>query len=76
MKLLVIATAFAASLAAMPAQAQDRVVRSTTVTRHVSTSAHHEDAVPRHGWRWKRVCRTRWVNHRKIRSCKKVRVRW
>ena len=74
--LLAIAAPFAVALTAMPAQAQE-VVHSTTVTRHVEAkSVHSTNAGPRHGWRWKKVCKTRWAHHRKIRSCKKVRVRW
>ena len=77
MKLFLAITAAAAvGLTAMPAQAQDRVVRSTTVTRHATSSVHHDNAAPRHSWRWKKVCKTRWTHHRKVRSCKKVRVRW
>jgi hypothetical protein len=73
--LFTIATALAVPLSAMPAQAQDRVVHSTTVT-HQSSSVHRDVSGPHHGWRWKRVCKTRWTHHRKIRTCKNVRVRW
>jgi hypothetical protein len=78
-KLLVaIAAPFAVALAAMPAQAQDREVHSTSVTtRHVEKDIRHDDqAAPHHGWRWKRVCKTRWSHHRKIRTCRNVHVRW
>jgi hypothetical protein len=73
--LLVIAAPLALAAAALPAQAQDHVVHSTTVTRHVETDVHHSTA-PHHGWHWKTVCQTHWTHHEKIRSCKKVRVRW
>ncbi len=75
--LLVIATPVAIALTAMPAQAQDRVVHSSTVTSHVEKSVHRDDDVaPHHGWRNKRVCKTRWVQHHKVRSCTNLRVRW
>ena len=70
-----IATPLAVALSAVPAQAQDRVVRTTTVTRHVENDV-HRDVAPRHGWHWKRVCKTRWTHHKKVRTCKNVRVRW
>lgn len=73
--ILAISAPFAVALAAMPAQAQDRA-HTTTVTRHVDARVHHAGPGPRHGSRWKRVCKTRWVNHRKIRKCRNVRVRW
>ncbi len=76
MKLLLAIAAAAVAVTAMPAQAQDRAVHSTTVTRHTTSSVHHDNAGPRHGWRWKRVCKTRWTHHRKVRTCRKVRVRW
>jgi hypothetical protein len=47
------------------------------VTRHVEQDVHRDDHVaPNHGWHWKKVCTTRWSHHRKVRSCKNVRVRW
>ena len=78
MKLILLITApIAVALAATGAQAQDRVVKTTTVTRHVDSGVHHDEgARPNHGARWKRVCTNRWVHHKKIRSCKNVRVRW
>ena len=76
MKLLALATPLAVALTTMPAQAQERVVHSTTVTHH-EASVHHEDhGSPRHGWHRKRVCSTRWLHHKKIRTCKNIRVRW
>ncbi|HWK37102.1 hypothetical protein [Sphingomonas sp.] len=30
----------------------------------------------KHGQRWKTVCKTQWVHHRKVKRCHKVRVRW
>jgi uncharacterized protein (DUF2384 family) len=74
-KLLVLAAPLALALTALPAQAQDRVVHSTTVT-HQEASVHREDSGPHHSWRWKRMCHTRWAHHKKIRTCKNVRVRW
>jgi hypothetical protein len=29
-----------------------------------------------HGWKWKQVCKVRWHHGRKVRTCRKVRVRW
>ena len=29
-----------------------------------------------HGTRWKTVCKVRWHHGRKIRTCRRVRVRW
>ena len=75
MKLLLTIAATAAALTAIPAGAQDRV-QTTTVTRHVEARVHHAGPAPRHGRRWKKVCKTRWTDHRKIRSCRNVRVRW
>lgn len=80
--LLLIAAPLAIAATAMPAQAQDRpapapdrVVHTTTVTRHVA-SVHRDDrSSPRPG-HWKKVCKTRWTHHKKIRTCKNVRVRW
>jgi hypothetical protein len=75
--LLTLAAPLAVALLAMPALAQDRATHSTTVTRHVTSIQHDEHLnAPRHGWRWKRVCKTRWTHHRKIRTCRKVRARW
>jgi hypothetical protein len=74
MKLLLLAAAPFAFALAGPVAAQDHVVRTTTVTRHVDKSDHHVG--PNHGWHWKKVCSTSWKHHRKIRSCKNVRVRW
>jgi hypothetical protein len=76
--LVVIAAPFAVALTAMPAQAQDREVHSTSVTtRHVERDVHRDDQVaPHHGWHRHRVCKTRWSHHRRIRSCRNVRARW
>ncbi|MDO7842858.1 hypothetical protein [Sphingomonas immobilis] len=30
----------------------------------------------RHGWHNKRVCKTVWRGHHKVRKCRNVRVRW
>ncbi|WP_157082202.1 hypothetical protein [Sphingomonas pruni] len=29
-----------------------------------------------HGWKWKKVCTVRWHHGHKVRTCRKVRVRW
>ncbi len=31
---------------------------------------------PRHGWHWKQVCKVRVHHGRRIRTCRRVRVRW
>ena len=51
-----------------PAQPRERVVTRTTVERHTVTRHHR-------GWTTKRVCRTQWPHHRKIRRCRMIRVR-
>lgn len=38
----------------------------------VDAQRHHSGY---HGYRWKTVCKTRWVHHRKVRQCHRVRVR-
>lgn len=32
------------------------------------------NAAPRHSTQWKTVCKTKWVKHRKVHHCYKVRV--
>ena len=69
--------ALSLAVAAAPGQAQDRVVYSTTETRHVEKTVHRDDAVGRHrGSQWKRVCSVRRVHHKRIRRCRTVRVHW
>ncbi|MGN6277983.1 MAG: hypothetical protein ACTHM8_04585 [Sphingomonas sp.] len=45
---------------------------ATAALAPVSTA----NAMPRHGWRWKTVCRTTWHHHHRVRRCHRVRVRW
>ncbi|WP_046347749.1 hypothetical protein [Sphingomonas changbaiensis] len=75
MKLFAIAAAAAVaitSFSAVPASAQrERVVTRTTVTRHVN----YRHEMRHRGWRTKRVCRTRWHHHRRVRVCRTIRVR-
>lgn len=80
MKLFAIAAAAAVaitSFSAVPASAQrERVVRQTTVTRHVnSRHVNYRHGVRHRGWRTKRVCTTRWHHHRRVRVCRTIRVR-
>jgi hypothetical protein len=56
----------AGGLAAAPASAQHTVVRTHVVT-HTRGHGHT---------RWKKVCRTHWYHHRKVRRCERVRTRW
>jgi hypothetical protein len=73
-----IAMVAAAAAFAVPAAAQQRMethreVRTTTVVRHDNMG--RADDKRHHGWTQRRVCSTRWVNHRKVRTCRMVRVR-
>ena len=54
------------------------VVAATMLTASSLVPATAEAAPKRHhGWKWttKTVCKTRWHHARKVRHCKKVRVR-
>jgi hypothetical protein len=79
MKLFAFAAAVAVALTSMPsvpAAAQERVVTRTTVTRHVDRRTEsHRSWRGHRGWRTKRVCTVRWNHHRKIRTCRTIRVR-
>ncbi|HEX4693919.1 hypothetical protein [Sphingomonas sp.] len=77
MKMYALIAAALVAGAAMPAVADasgQKIVTRTTVTR--STDGRSD-----RGWRgqrthWKTVCSTTWRNHRHIRTCRKVRVRY
>ena len=88
MKLLALAAAAAIALTSMPSvavaaqdqrmpeAAQDQRMREAAhdrvETRTTTTTTRH---VTHRGWRNKRVCKVRWHNHRKVRTCRMVRVR-
>lgn len=65
-----LAVTFGAGIAsnASAQQRTERVVTKTTVERHTVARGHR-------GWTTRRVCRTQWHNHRKIRRCRMIRVR-
>jgi hypothetical protein len=50
------------------AQPGERTVTRTTVERHTVARGHR-------GWTTRRVCRTQWYHHRKVRRCRTIRVR-
>lgn len=79
MKLFAFAAAVAVALTSMPsvpAAAQERVVTRTTVTRHVDRRVDRQRSWRgNRGWRTRRVCTTRWQHHRRVRSCRTIRVR-
>lgn len=53
------------------AAATGLVIGTLGVSAPAEAQRHHD-----RGERWKTVCKTRWVHHRKVRKCTKVRVRW
>jgi hypothetical protein len=78
MKILSLVAAAAVAFVAMPAAASAApaaaaTVASAAVVQHVTVrinDRHH------HGRRvyWKRVCRTAWRNHHRVRTCTRVRA--
>lgn len=72
MKLLALLSAGLVAAAVVPAASADAqtahrtVVRTTTTT--TKTVANHHG---RHA-HWRNVCKTKWRNHHKVRTCRKV----
>ncbi|MGN6374881.1 MAG: hypothetical protein ACTHMG_04935 [Sphingomonas sp.] len=58
-----------AGLAAAPASAQHHTVVHTRVVTHTRTHTRGHS-------RWKKVCRTYWHHHHKVRTCHRERTRW
>jgi len=52
------------------------VVAATLVTAAVVTPVPASAAPARHGYRWKNVCKVQMRHHRRVRTCRRVRVRW
>ena len=68
--LMILALAVGSIAAVTPVAAQPVVVQRTTVVRHDVSTSHHDS-----GWHAasvhekRRVCRTSWRNHHKVRHC-------
>lgn len=74
MKLFALAAAAAVAVTSIsfaPAEAQPQRVETHTTTRTTVKQVVHGNR----GWRTKRVCTTRWQHHRKVRTCRVIRVR-
>lgn len=73
MKLFALAAAAAIAVTSLPfapAAAQPQRVETQTTRTTVKQVVHGN-----RGWRTKRVCTTRWQHHRKVRTCRVIRVR-
>jgi len=58
------------------ASGQTTVTRTTVTRSTASRSDRHDRRWHAQRWHWKTRCTTRWHHHRKVRTCRKVRVRW